>query len=112
MGTRLSADKNEERLLLITGRISSDGDSRSSLVSVNVRFCRWSRERPRSDGERSLLSVGGESRAHGLAAFLNGARLSTPVSQRVWARVGCVRAASSEGGVNTQRPQRSEDERC
>ena len=62
--------------------------------------------------ELSLSALQAEWAAQQVAAFLNGAGLSTPVSQRVWARVGCVRAASSEGGVNTQRPQRSEDERC
>jgi hypothetical protein len=47
-----------------------------------------------------------------LSAFLNGVGLSTPSSQRFSGWVGCLRAASSEDGVNTQRPQRSEDERC
>jgi hypothetical protein len=46
------------------------------------------------------------------AAFLNGVGLSRSSSLAFSVRVGCFWAASSEGGVNTQRPQRSEDERC
>ncbi len=47
-----------------------------------------------------------------VTAFLNGVGLSTPRSKRSSVGVGCFWAASSEGGVNTQRPQRSEDGRC
>ncbi len=47
-----------------------------------------------------------------IAASLNGVGLSTPRCKRFSVRVGRLWAASSEGGVNTQRPQRSEDERC